>query len=68
LNHPPTPGFGDEGSGGGAHPLQSLMDRMTGGSGAGGIDPNDLSNVLRGKKKIFFYHKNEVFCHRNESE
>lgn len=49
LNHPPTPGFGDEGSGGGAHPLQSLMDRMTGGSGgAGGIDPNDLTNVLRG--------------------
>ncbi|CAF1319094.1 unnamed protein product [Adineta ricciae] len=53
LNHPPTPGFGDDsnssgGLGGGAHPLQSLMDRMTGGSGAGGIDPNDLSNVLRG--------------------
>ncbi|CAF0963581.1 unnamed protein product [Adineta steineri] len=53
LNSPPTPGFGDDSSGagglgGGAHPLQSLMDRMTGGSGAGGIDPNDLSNVLRG--------------------
>ncbi|CAF4511793.1 unnamed protein product [Rotaria socialis] len=53
LNHPPTPGFGDDSSGasglgGGAHPLQSLMDRMTGSGGAGGIDPNDLSNVLRG--------------------
>lgn len=39
------------------------MDRMTGGSGgAGGIDPNDLTNVLRGtKKKNFFIkiHKNE---------
>jgi len=31
------------------------MDRMTGGSGAGGIDPNDLSNVLRGKKIIVFF-------------
>jgi hypothetical protein len=40
--------------GGGAHPLQSLMDRMTGGGGAGGIDPNDLSNVLRGTNKFFF--------------
>ncbi|CAF3564199.1 unnamed protein product [Rotaria sordida] len=53
LNHPPTPGFGDDSSGtgglgSGAHPLQSLMDRMAGSSGAGGIDPNDLSNVLRG--------------------
>ncbi|UJR30753.1 hypothetical protein I4U23_018273 [Adineta vaga] len=53
LNHPPTPGFGDDASGGsglggGANPLQSLVDRMTGGSGSGGIDPNDLSNVLRG--------------------
>ncbi|CAF1029896.1 unnamed protein product [Rotaria sp. Silwood1] len=53
LNHPPTPGFGDDSSGAGglgsgAHPLQSLMDRMAGSSGAGGIDPNDLSNVLRG--------------------
>ncbi|CAM4757452.1 unnamed protein product [Rotaria magnacalcarata] len=53
LNHPPTPGFGDDSStasglGGGAHPLQSLMDRMAGSGGAGGIDPNDLSNVLRG--------------------
>jgi hypothetical protein len=53
LNHPPTPGLGDDGSGGGAHPLQSLMDRMTGGGGAGGIDPNDLSNVLRGKNRFF---------------
>jgi len=40
------------------------MDRMTGGGGAGGIDPNDLSNVLRGKKIIFIIiktNKNE-FC------
>jgi len=39
------------------------MDRMTGGSGAGGIDPNDLSNVLRGKKYFFFIeiNKNEFF-------
>lgn len=51
MNHPPTPGFSDDGSGGGAHPLQSLMDRMTagGGGGAGGLDPSDLSNVLRGR-------------------
>jgi len=52
LNHPPTPGFGDD-SGSGAHPLQPLMERMTGG-GAGGIDPNDLTNVLRGKNFNFF--------------
>jgi hypothetical protein len=32
------------------------MDRMTGGGGAGGIDPNDLSNVLRGKKKRHFFY------------
>jgi 26S proteasome regulatory subunit N13 len=56
INQPPTPGFDDEGSGG-AHPLQPLMDRMTGGAGgAGGIDPNDLSNVLRGRLK-FSYSK-----------
>jgi hypothetical protein len=54
LNNPPSPGFGDDaggagGMGGGAHPLQSLMERMTGG-GPGGLDPSDLSNVLRGKE------------------
>lgn len=52
LNHPPTPGFNDDagmtgGMGGGANPLQSLMDRMTGG-GSGGLDASDLSSVLRG--------------------
>lgn len=26
------------------------MDRMTGGGAGGGIDPNDLSSVLRGIK------------------
>jgi hypothetical protein len=30
------------------------MDRMTSGGGAGGIDPNDLSSVLRGKNNNFF--------------
>lgn len=35
------------GMGGGANPLQSLMDRMTGG-GSGGLDASDLSSVLRG--------------------
>lgn len=51
MNNPPSPGFGDDagGAGGGAHPLQSLMERMTGG-GPGGLDPSDLSNVLRGKE------------------
>ena len=51
MNNPPTIGYGgdDAGGAGGAHPLQSLMDRMTGG-GAGGLDTNDLSNVLRGKR------------------
>jgi hypothetical protein len=39
--------------GSGAHPLQSLMDRMTGG-GAGGLDANDLSNVLRGRMDVSF--------------
>jgi hypothetical protein len=29
------------------------MDRMTGG-GAGGLDANDLSNVLRGENKNIF--------------
>ena len=55
LNSPPTPGFGDDagGAGGGAHPLQSLMERMTGG-GPGGLDANDLSNVLRGKNSLGF--------------
>lgn len=48
LNNPPTIGFGDDAAGAsGAHPLQSLMDRMAGG-GAGGLDSSDLSNVLRG--------------------
>jgi len=27
------------------------MDRMAAGSGGGRIDPNDISSVLRGKKK-----------------
>ncbi|CAF2193788.1 unnamed protein product [Rotaria magnacalcarata] len=45
LNHPPTPGFGDDSSSAGSnHLLQPLMERMAG--GAGGIDPSDLSNVL----------------------
>ncbi|CAF0810620.1 unnamed protein product [Rotaria sordida] len=44
LNHPPTPGFGDDISD--THPLQPFMERMAGGAGSG-IDPNDLSNVLR---------------------
>lgn len=48
LNHPPTPGFADESTGNdAAHALQPLMNRMAAG-GAGGIDPSDLSNVLRG--------------------
>ncbi|CAF2914388.1 unnamed protein product [Rotaria sp. Silwood2] len=49
LNHPPTSGFGDDISdASGSHPLQPLMERMAAGGGAGGgIDPNDLSNVLR---------------------
>jgi len=42
INHPPAPGSGGDD----AHPLQPFMERMAG-SGAGGIDPNDLSNVLR---------------------
>jgi hypothetical protein len=36
------------------------MERMTRGS-AGGIDPNDLSNVLRGKIKIFFFLSKILF-------
>ena len=55
LNHPPTPGFGDDGNGGSANPLQSLVDRMANSGGPGGIDPNDLSSVLRGKKSIFCF-------------
>ncbi|CAF0847396.1 unnamed protein product [Rotaria sp. Silwood1] len=50
LNHPPTPGFGDDISdANGSHPLQPFMERIAGGSGgaSAGIDPNDLSNVLR---------------------
>jgi len=37
------------------------MDRMAAGSGGGRIDPNDISSVLRGKKKqpikcnVFFF-------------
>ncbi len=58
MNHPPTPGFGDD-SGSGAHPLQPLMERMAGG-GAGGIDPNDLSNVLRGKFQLCSFFENKI--------
>ena len=46
LNNPPAVGFGDE-SGGSAHLLQPLMDRLTGGAG-GGLDTNDFTNVIRG--------------------
>ena len=49
------------------------MDRMAAGSGGGRIDPNDISSVLRGKKKqpikcnvFFFYFPHQLF--RNESK
>jgi hypothetical protein len=32
---------------------------MTNSGGAGGIDPNDLSNVLRGKNKHFLLNSNQ---------
>jgi hypothetical protein len=37
------------------------MERMTGGAGGSGIDPNDLTNVLRGKKIIYFLIKMNFF-------
>ncbi|CAF0966492.1 unnamed protein product [Didymodactylos carnosus] len=47
LNHPPTPGMSlDESGSGSGHPLQAVMERMSAGGG-GGLDPNDLSSVLR---------------------
>ncbi|CAF0800801.1 unnamed protein product [Didymodactylos carnosus] len=47
LNHPPTPGMSlDEPGAGSSHPLQAVMERMSAGGG-GGLDPNDLSSVLR---------------------
>lgn len=51
VNRPPGPGYSDSGSSG--HPLQPLIERMAGAGSAGGLDPNDLSNVLRGTSPTF---------------